>query len=300
MKSCPRCKRKYNDNSLHFCTRDGEPLLAGRDPGDKRTRLLNPKGRPRAKLVFASAALLLAATLWAAVFHRPAPMLRTNLLPLAPAAAAPRPPDIGEPPVVVDDAAFTLDMASHWADLDERRRKESPASKATLHADLVLRKMSDEAKFGRRVGTTSRFRPEWRSSTHQIEAREDGRKCSPEVQYSYALNFDIAKEGLDIPFNLSYDIDYWNAHNRPDGDWQVIYVGHPTERLTITLKFPRDKPYTAIYLKSGQGKDCNIKFEPENNPTYQEGVDEKTGGKVVTWTVNSPKLFWVYRVEWRW
>lgn len=300
MRACPKCNRHYDNDALHYCTQDGQPLLTSPGIHDALTlRMpLHPHKYFAAKRIVVPL-LIGAIFLLAILFRQSPPVFQSKLLLASPTADAGRPTDAGEPLTLIDKASLSLDLTK-WVELDERQRKEAAKSKGTLHADLIVRKLNNNAKFGRRVGTTSRFKPEWYSSTHSIEAREDGRKCSPEVQHSYMLNFNIDKEGIDIPFNLSYDIDYWNAHNGVKGDWQAFYVGHPTKQLIIEVKFPKDKPYTNFSLKSGDGIDCNAKPELQTEPNFQETVDEKTGAKTIRWIVDSPKLHWTYRVDWNW
>lgn len=114
------------------------------------------------------------------------------------------------------------------------------------------------------------------------------------------LYFDISKETLDSPFNLSYEIDFWNAHNGSKGDWHAFYVAHPTKQLTIKVSFPKSKPYLSYELKSVDGLDCNAKPELHENPNFHEDIDKKTGIKTISWTIDSPKLHWIYRIEWKW
>jgi hypothetical protein len=114
------------------------------------------------------------------------------------------------------------------------------------------------------------------------------------------LYFDISKEAIDSPFNLSYEIDFWNAHNGEKGDWHAFYVAHPTKQLTMKVSFPKNKPYLSYEVKSMDGIDCNAKPELHKDPKVEEGVDTKTGAKTITWTVDSPKLHWIYRIDWKW
>jgi hypothetical protein len=166
--------------------------------------------------------------------------------------------------------------------------------------DLVLRKLHPNARFGRRVGTTSNFKPEWRSSTHRISDEEVDRKCSPQAKHSSMLYFDIKREPLDVPFDLSYEVTYWNAHNGPKGDWHAVFVGHPTKELLIKVIFPRSKTYSSYVLKSLDGIDCDAVHLPYPDPIVHEGVDERTGAKAITWTIASPKLYSTYRIDWEW
>jgi hypothetical protein len=129
-----------------------------------------------------------------------------------PATPSERLDDAGEPLVMIDNAAVSLDLTTYWRELNERQIKEVKASRATLSGRFVTRKLNPNAKFGNRLGTTSRFAPEWRSPTHSVNAAPDDRKCSPEVKHSYMLYFDIDKEPIDSAFDLSYEIDFWNAH----------------------------------------------------------------------------------------
>jgi hypothetical protein len=208
--------------------------------------------------------------------------------------------DAGEPLILIDKATVSLDLTKGWKELDEKQRKEVKASKGVLSGTFVTRKLHPDAKFGHRLGTTSRFQPEWRSSTHVIQAKKDDRKCSPDVQHSYMLYFDISKEPIDSPFELLYEIDFWNAHNGEKGDWHAFYVAHPTKQLTIKVSFPPNKPYKSYEVKSVDGIDCNAKPVPHEHPDVQEGIDEKTGIKTIAWTIDSPKLHWIYRIEWKW
>lgn len=69
--------------------------------------------------------------------------------------------DAGEPLILVDNATVSLDLTRHWKELDEKQRKEVKASKGILSGTFVTRKLDQDAKFGHRLGTTSRFQPEW-------------------------------------------------------------------------------------------------------------------------------------------
>jgi len=50
MKRCPKCKRKYEDDSLRFCLEDGASLSAvTRDPDPPVTQIMPPHGQPTLK-----------------------------------------------------------------------------------------------------------------------------------------------------------------------------------------------------------------------------------------------------------
>ena len=46
MKRCPKCKRKYEDDSLRFCLEDGTPLFDARDSDAPPTEILPGRGLP--------------------------------------------------------------------------------------------------------------------------------------------------------------------------------------------------------------------------------------------------------------
>lgn len=46
MKSCPRCKREYDDDTLSFCLDDGTPLFDARDSEAPATEILPARGTP--------------------------------------------------------------------------------------------------------------------------------------------------------------------------------------------------------------------------------------------------------------
>lgn len=167
--------------------------------------------------------------------------------------------------VQIDKADVFLDLTSAWRVLTESQRTgEVPLSKATLKVNFLARKFGKNSRLNHRLGTTSLLsKPfEWRSDPrHPIEIEESSRKCSPEVRLSYMLYFDIREERVNAPFNLSYEIDFWNAHNRKLGDWHAFYVSKPTSNLTFTISFPRDKPYTGIKFLTAEGLDCDSPFD---------------------------------------
>jgi len=49
MKSCPKCKRKYDDDTLSFCLDDGTPLFDARDSAAPATEILPGRGAPTLK-----------------------------------------------------------------------------------------------------------------------------------------------------------------------------------------------------------------------------------------------------------
>jgi len=49
MKSCPKCKRKYDDDTLSFCLDDGTPLFDARDSAAPATEILSARGTPTLK-----------------------------------------------------------------------------------------------------------------------------------------------------------------------------------------------------------------------------------------------------------
>ncbi len=49
MKSCPKCKRKYDDDTLSFCLDDGSPLFDARDSAAPGTEILPGRGAPTLK-----------------------------------------------------------------------------------------------------------------------------------------------------------------------------------------------------------------------------------------------------------
>ena len=49
MKRCPKCKRKYDDDTLRFCLEDGTPLFDARDSEAPATEILPGRGTPTLK-----------------------------------------------------------------------------------------------------------------------------------------------------------------------------------------------------------------------------------------------------------
>jgi len=49
MKSCPKCKRNYDDDTLSFCLDDGTPLFDARDSAAPATEILPGRGAPTLK-----------------------------------------------------------------------------------------------------------------------------------------------------------------------------------------------------------------------------------------------------------
>jgi hypothetical protein len=209
-----------------------------------------------------------------------------------------------EDQVQIDKANVYLDLTSSWKELSEVEKNGAiPLSKATLYVNFLVRKYGENAALNHRLGTTSALsKPfDWRSDPqHRIEAKQDTRKCSPEVTLSYMLNFDIKDEPINTPFKLDYEIDFWNAHNGPVGDWQAFYISQPTKLLIFKISFPKAKPYSSIRFLHAGGLKCNSAFYDFNKPEIQEGVDEKTGAKTIIWTIRSPETHWIYRMQWDW
>lgn len=49
MKTCPKCKRTYKDESLRFCLEDGSPLFSAHDSDAPPTEIIPPRGGPTLK-----------------------------------------------------------------------------------------------------------------------------------------------------------------------------------------------------------------------------------------------------------
>jgi F5/8 type C domain-containing protein len=49
MKTCPKCPRTYDDETLRFCLEDGSPLFDARDSAAPATEILPPRGTPTLK-----------------------------------------------------------------------------------------------------------------------------------------------------------------------------------------------------------------------------------------------------------
>src|SRR6476620_911929 len=49
MKTCPKCHRSYDDETLRFCLEDGSPLFDQRDSEAPRTEILPARGTPTLK-----------------------------------------------------------------------------------------------------------------------------------------------------------------------------------------------------------------------------------------------------------
>jgi hypothetical protein len=209
-----------------------------------------------------------------------------------------------EAQIIVDKATVSLDLTSKWVELTRDQREHERLSEGILRGEFSdVRKLSEDATFIHRVGTSSNFPPEWRNiSPHNVTYKDEPeRKCNPKTKYAYTLYFDISKEKVNIPFNLSYEIDFWNAHNGEAGDWQSFFVSRPTRQLVMRVSFPKNKPYTHLHFMHAYGIDCHetdLKDFP--NPNYKETIDEETGAKVVTWTIDSPQDLWIYYIGWDW
>lgn len=207
----------------------------------------------------------------------------------------------GELKLEADEAEIYLDLTSNWMELNEVQRKTQKLSKATLYGKFILRKYYEDATFSHRLGTSSVVLDplNWRSD-HNKEVVPTNRKCAAEVTTTYMLNFDIKDEKTNVPFELKYEIDFWNAHNGDKGDWHQFYVSSPTKVLTFKISFPKNKPYTNLRFLSGEGGDCSHLPSPHKDPVIRPGVDEKTGAKTITWTIEKPLTHWVYKIEWDW
>jgi hypothetical protein len=287
-KVCPKCKRRF-DSALAFCLDDGRALLTplqSKEPVTLVSQNSRTDNHWSKTIVRVSVLIFLLGT---SIF--------VWLILRVPNQAA-------ETSVSVDRAMISLDLTSSWVELNDDQRKSIKASKGILRGEFFgLRKFSDTATFGHRLGTTSNFTPEWYDDgIHTIAAEESkDRKCHPDTKYSYMLYFDISKEKANVPFNLNYEIDFWNAHNGLKGDWHSFYVSRPTNTLIIKVSFPKNKPYTKFFLKSAPGVDCNTHdFRDYPNPNVEEGVDQQTGAKTITWTIDAPTVQWIYEIGWEW
>lgn len=49
MKTCPKCKRQYKDDSLRFCLEDGTPLFSAHDSKAPATEIMTPRAGPTLK-----------------------------------------------------------------------------------------------------------------------------------------------------------------------------------------------------------------------------------------------------------
>lgn len=209
-----------------------------------------------------------------------------------------------EAKVIADQATVSLDLTSSWVELDRNQRENERTSRGILRGVFSgVRKISKNATFTHRVGTTSNFKPEWKNiSPHNVtDQDETERKCNPKVKYAYMLYFDISKERVNVPFDLKYEIDFWNAHNGETGDWQSFFVSRPTKKLIIRVSFPKNKPATKLHFKHSYGINCqSADFKDFPNPIYKETFDKETGAKVVTWEIDSPQTLWIYMIGWDW
>ena len=209
-----------------------------------------------------------------------------------------------ESQVVVEKATVTLDLTSKWIELDREQREHTKLSRGILTGVFSdVRKINKAASFLHRIGTSSNFPPDWRNiSPHGIRSEDEmARKCSPNTKYAYLLYFDISKERLNVPFDLKYEIIFWNAHNGEAGDWQSFFVSRHTKQLIMKIKFPKNKPYTQLNFTHAYGVDCQSQdFKDFPNPDVKETIDPETGAKVATWTIESPEDLWIYMISWKW
>lgn len=209
-----------------------------------------------------------------------------------------------ESQVVVEKATVTLDLTSSWMELDREQREHNKLSRGILTGVFSdVRKINKAASFIHRVGTSSNFKPDWRNiSPHDITFHDEmERKCSPSTKYAYLLYFDISKERLNVPFDLKYEIIFWNAHNGEAGDWQSFFVSRHTKQLIMKIKFPKSKPFTQLNFTHAYGVDCKTTdFREFPNPNVEETVDQETGARVATWTIESPEDLWIYMIGWKW
>lgn len=207
-----------------------------------------------------------------------------------------------EPKEQIERASIYLDLNSSWRELTDAERVGTVRmSRARLSVNFLVRKFSNDAELTHRLGTSSSLEKpfDW-SSDHPMKAEPSDRKCSSDIRLAYMLNFDIKHEPVNAPFNLNYQIDFWNAHNRQQGDWQAFYVSNQTKMLIFKIIFPKNKPYTSLNFLKAEGLECNsppFKFE---NPEVQEGIDEATGAKTITWTIVNPETHYIYRMQWTW
>jgi hypothetical protein len=213
-------------------------------------------------------------------------------------------PEPGATTVSVEKAVISLDLTSSWLQLNEEQRKTIKRSKGILTGHFFgVRKYDNTATLAHRLGTSSNFAPEWYDDgVHRVTALENPeRKCHPDTKYSYMLNFDISNQTIGMPFDINYEIDFWNAHNGQKGDWHSFYVSRPIQELVIRVSFPPGKPYTKYVLKSAYGVECKAHdFKDYANPIVKEGKDEKTGARTLTWTIHSPSVQWIYEIGWEW
>lgn len=227
--------------------------------------------------------------------------------------------DDGFTKITISKAFVHLDLSTpDWKDLSEEERN-SKEKKSTAYFEINYKviKHFDVDTFLHRLGTTSNIPPELQENSDHtvsktIDVTDTSKKCSSSNVYSKLIYFDISNEILRDSFDLSFKVDYFNAHNRQKGEYQQFFIHRPMENLDFKISFPKTAIKNFPKIRFQKSKGCNEQFIPENpidinslSPnedltTLSQYVINDASENTVVWHIKNPTVNNIYRIEWDW
>lgn len=179
---------------------------------------------------------------------------------------------------------------------DSNPNDDNHSDKAIYDDEFNLRRIrEDVTMFAVPYATTGMVDPNLTSRTHSVQLVRAFHKRPGWPQVSeYNAILDISKEPIDKAFNAHLRSVRYGGFADPKSNWAATSVLHPIRKLTITVKFPKDKPAQKLrYRIAFFFKGSNFS-EPDSVPEVTLPAQE------VTWVIDHPLLGYAYKIEWDW
>jgi len=193
----------------------------------------------------------------------------------------------------------TLDLTEWQKITQEEKQNKIKSSKGVWRKKIALSRVTEDVKYYHHdVATGSGIEPIFSCSTHKFKtsANKDVNRTGGENMQRYLLDIDISNEPPQKKFNIEYTQVFYNSFQGETQDWSAITTHNPTQKLIYEVIFPPTKPFKKYTLLAYP----DLPNQPREIFSEKPIVEVDPAGKRIKWIIESPKLRYIYRINWEW
>lgn len=192
-----------------------------------------------------------------------------------------------------------LDLTG-WKKLtDEEKKGKIKKSIGEWRITSRLAKVTEDVKYYfEDAATSSGIPPLLSCQTHKFNFYEnkDENRIGGENMKRYLIDIDISNEPPQREFEIRYTQIYYNSFQGETQDWGAVPINNPMQKMTFEIIFPPNKPFKSYTLLAYPDLPSQPREVYEGNPI----ISADPNGKSLKWTVENPKLRYIYRINWQW
>jgi hypothetical protein len=159
-----------------------------------------------------------------------------------------------------------------------------------------IRKMTDKDEDYKLPSFTTGDRIDWEPITSTIRPRFTLRDESetPELKgHHYDFVLPVGRQPRGYMEQVSSKFTFPTGFKDPVNEWWQAYIGYPTKSVTVTIKFPDQKPCQSIDVSRITGLSKSEKIRDNSATILQDG-------RAASWTGLNEAGQTRIRFDWRW